>query len=338
MIARELVAPPSYAEEVAQGLTTCPKTLPCKLFYDGAGSELFEEITRLPEYYLTRTELEILSQRADEMAGTIGGDVTVVELGAGTAMKICPLLASLSGGQIRVQYFPVDISRAALNQAKERVESACGQVSVRPVVVDFSDGFEFLQSIPGKKLVAYLGSSIGNFDPTTAVAMLRQIRRQLATHDMLLLGTDLVKRRSMLLAAYDDSAGVTEQFNKNILARLNRELLANFDLDSFRHVALWNPRLSRMEIYLESLRTQSVSLPVLYLRVNFAEGERIHTENSYKYTLESAKSMLECSGFVPTHTWFDQRNWFALHLAMVQPGVEVRPPYARNTRPSTRAA
>jgi L-histidine Nalpha-methyltransferase len=337
MIARELVALPSYAEEVAQGLTACPKTLPCKLFYDGAGSELFEEITRLPEYYLTRTELEILSRRADEMAHTIG-DVTVVELGAGTAMKICPLLESLSRGQIRVRYFPVDISCVALNQAKERVESACEQVSVRPVVVDFSDGFEFLRSIPGRKLVAYLGSSIGNFDPTTAVAMLSQIRRQLATHDLLLLGTDLVKRRSMLVAAYDDAAGVTEQFNKNILARLNRELLANFDLDSFRHVALWNLRLSRMEIYLESLRRQSVNLAALSLRVNFAEGERIHTENSYKYTVESAKSMLECSGFVPTHTWFDQRNWFALHLAMVQPGVEVRPPYPQNTRPSTRAA
>jgi L-histidine Nalpha-methyltransferase len=338
MIARELVTLPSYAEEVAQGLTTRPKWLPCKLFYDGTGSELFEEITRLPEYYLTRTELEILSERADEMARTIGDDVTVVELGAGTAMKICPLLESLSRGRIRVRYFPVDISRAALNQARERVESACGQVSVRPVVVDFSDGFEFLRSIPGRKLVAYLGSSIGNFDPTTAVSMLSQIRRQLAAQDMLLLGTDLVKRKSMLVAAYDDSAGVTEQFNKNILVRLNRELFANFDLDSFRHVAVWNPRLSRMEIYLESQRPQSVDLPALYLRVNFAGGERIHTENSYKYTVETAKSMLECSGYLPTHTWFDQRNWFALHLAMVQPGVEVRPPFAESTRPSTRAA
>lgn len=338
MIARELVALPSYAEEIAQGLTTRPKSLPCKLFYDGTGSALFEEITRLPEYYLTRTELEILSQRADEMAHTVGGDVTVVELGAGTAMKICPLLSSLSRQQIRVRYFPVDISGAALNQAKERVESECGQVSVRPVVADFSDGFEFLRSIPGKKLVAYLGSSIGNFDPTTAVRMLSQIRRQLAAQDMLLLGTDLIKRRSMLLAAYDDSAGVTEQFNKNILTRLNREMFANFDLDAFRHVAIWNPQRSRMEIYLESLGTQSVDLPVLCLRVNFGGGERIHTENSYKYTVETAKNMLESSGYVLTRTWFDQHSWFALHLAMVQPGIEVRPRYTPNPRSSTRAA
>jgi L-histidine Nalpha-methyltransferase len=321
MIARELVALPSYAEEVTQGLTAYRKSLPCKLFYDGAGSALFEEITGLPEYYLTRTELEILRERADEMAQTVGADVTVVELGAGSAMKICPLLRSLSRRQIRLRYFPVDISSDALAQAQQRVESDCDHTSVRPVVADFSDGFEFLRSIPGKKLVAYLGSSIGNFDPPKAVAMLRQIQRQLAAEDMLLLGTDLVKRRSMLVAAYDDAEGVTEQFNKNILARLNRELFANFDPDSFRHVAIWNPRLSRMEIYLESLRRQTVDLTLLDLRVNFAKGERIHTENSYKYTVETAKCMLERSGYRLTRTWFDHRKWFALHLARVEPSI-----------------
>ena len=321
MIARELVTLPSYAEEVAQGLTTQPKSLPCKLFYDAAGSALFEEITRLPEYYLTRTELEILRERADEMASTLGTDVTVVELGAGTAVKTCTLLESLSRRQIRVRYYPVDISRSALQQAKERVESRCRQILVRPVVADFSDGFEFLRNIPDKKLVAYLGSSIGNFDPAAAVAMLAEINRQMTAQDMLLLGTDLVKAKSMLTAAYDDSEGVTEQFNKNILVRLNRELFADFDLESFRHVALWNPRRSRMEIYLESLRTQTVDLPLLQLRVHFAKGERMHTENSYKYTVATAKCMLERSGYVLTHTWFDQHKWFALHLANVQPSA-----------------
>jgi dimethylhistidine N-methyltransferase len=321
MIARELVTLPSYAEEVAGGLASQPKTLPCKLFYDATGSALFEEITRLPEYYLTRTELEILRQRADEMACSLGTDVTVVELGAGTAVKTCTLLKSLSRRQIRVQYFPVDISRAALHQAKERVESLGRQILVRPVVADFSDGFEFLRSIPDKKLVAYLGSSIGNFDPPAAVSMLGEINRQLAAQDMLLLGTDLVKSKSMLVAAYDDSQGVTEQFNKNILARLNRELFADFDLESFRHVAIWNPRRSRMEIYLESLRTQTVDLPLLRLRVAFAKSERIHTENSYKYTVETAKCMLGRSGYRLTHTWFDQHNWFALHLANVEAGA-----------------
>jgi L-histidine Nalpha-methyltransferase len=324
MIARELVTLPSYAEEVAQGLTTQPKSLPCKLIYDDAGSALFEEITRLPEYYLTRTELQILRERADEMASTVGTDVTVVELGAGTAVKTCTLLESLSRRQIRVRYYPVDISRAALHQAKERVESRCRQILVRPVVADFSDGFEFLRDIPDKKLVAYLGSSIGNFDPAPAVAMLAEINRQLTAQDMLLLGTDLVKAKSMLLAAYDDSQGVTEQFNKNILARLNRELFADFDLESFRHIALWNPRRSRMEIYLESLRSQTVDLPLLHLRVHFAKGERTHTENSYKYTVETAKCMLARSGYVLTHTWFDPHKWFALHLANVEPSAPRR--------------
>ncbi|HXW91794.1 MAG TPA: L-histidine N(alpha)-methyltransferase [Terriglobales bacterium] len=318
MIARELAALPAYTEEVALGLTSRPKSLPCKLFYDGPGSALFEEITRLPEYYLTRTELEILHDRADEMVRTMG-TVTVVELGAGTAVKTCTLLESLSRQRIGVRYFPVDISRAALAQARERVDSLSRQILVRPVVADFSDGFEFLRDIPGKKLVAYLGSSIGNFDPETAIGMLSQIHQQLAPQDTLLLGTDLVKDESMVLAAYDDSQGVTEQFNKNILARLNRELLANFDLDSFRHVALWNPQKSCVEIHLESLSAQTVDLPLLHLRVYLSPGERIHTENSYKYTVATVKRMLERSGYGLTHTWLDRRHWFALHLARVQP-------------------
>jgi len=163
----------------------------------------------------------------------------------------------------------------------------------------------------------YLGSSIGNFDPAAAVEMLTQIRLQLAAQDALLLGTDLVKDQSILLPAYDDAQGVTAQFNKNILHRLNRELGADFDLDFFRHIASWNPRESRMEIYLESLRPQAVELPLLNLRVKFANGERIHTENSYKYTLEMVENMLEPAGFALTRTWFDKRRWFALHLARV---------------------
>ena len=317
MIARELITLPAYAVEVQEGLTNYPKSLPCKLFYDSPGSALFEEITGLPEYYLTRTELEILGDRAGEMAGAAGAGVTVVELGAGTAAKTCTLLQALSQRQIRVPYFPVDISPAAINEARERVELQCPRVSVRPVVADFSRGFGFLRGIPGKKLVLYLGSSIGNFDPAAAVEMLTQIRLQLAAQDAMLLGTDLVKDQSILLPAYDDAQGVTAQFNKNILHRLNRELGADFDLDFFRHIASWNPRESRMEIYLESLRPQAVELPLLNLRVKFANGERIHTENSYKYTLEMVENMLEPARFTLTRTWFDKRRWFALHLARV---------------------
>jgi L-histidine Nalpha-methyltransferase len=318
MIAREVVALPAYAEEALEGLTSYPKSLPCKLFYDSWGSALFEEITRLPEYYLTRTELEILHERSAEMARAVGAGITVVELGAGTATKTGTLLQALSKRQIRVPYFPVDISPAALNEARARVEARCPQVSVRPVVADFSAGFGFLRDIPGRKLVLYLGSSIGNFDPDAATRMLREIRHHLAAQDALLLGTDLVKDQSILLPAYNDGQGITEQFNKNILCRLNRELGANFDLSLFRHVVCWNPDKFRMEIYLESLASQTVSFSLLNFRLRFAKGERIHTENSYKYTLGMVSNMLRPAGFELSQTWLDQRDWFAVHLAQVK--------------------
>lgn len=317
MIVRELVSLPPFAEEVEAGLTHSPKSLPCKLFYDHAGSALFEEITGLPEYYLTRTELTILHDHADRMAEAVGPGVTVVELGSGTAAKTCTLLQALTRRQLRVPYYPVDISPAALAEARERVESQCAGVSVRTVVADFAHGFAFLRDIPGRKLVLYLGSSIGNFDREDAVDMLTQIRSALKPGDTLLLGTDLAKDPRVLVPAYDDAQGVTERFNKNILCRINRELGGNFDLDFFRHVALWNPRESRMEIYLESLRPQTVQLSLLGLQVKFANGERIHTENSYKYTLSMASAMLELAGFTLDRTWFDDRKWFALHLATV---------------------
>jgi len=315
MIVRELVSLPPFAEEVEEGLSRFPKSLPCKLFYDHAGSALFEEITHLPEYYLTRTELAILRDHADRMAEAAGPGVAVVELGSGTAAKTITLLRALARRQLRVPFFPVDISPSALAEARERVESRCATVSVRPVVADFGHGFGFLREIPGRKLVLYLGSSIGNFDPDDAVDMLSQIRKALQPGDALLLGTDLAKDPGVLLPAYDDPQGVTERFNKNILARINRELGGNFDLDFFRHVALWNPRQSRMEIYLESLCPQTVYLSLLGLQVKFANGERIHTENSYKYTLSMVADMLGRAGWLLDRTWFDGCKWFGLHLA-----------------------
>jgi len=317
MIARAPVALPAYAADVAEGLLRSPKSLPCKLFYDNAGSILFEEITRLPEYYLTRAELEILRLNAPEIAEAAGAGITVVELGSGTAVKTCTLLHGICRRQLRIPYFPVDISSAALSQARQRVEEQCSQVSVHPVVADFSEGFDFLRRIPGHKLVLYLGSSIGNFDPEAAVEMLQQIRAQLALGDSLLLGTDLVKSASVLVPAYDDAQGITAQFNKNILRRLNRELGANFNLESFQHLAKWNPVQSRMEIYLESEPSQTVHLRSLALDIHFSAGERIHTENSYKYTLAMVNDLLEAGGFTLTQTWFDPCKWFALHLANI---------------------
>jgi len=315
MIARELVAAPPYVDEVMNGLMARRKTLPCKLFYDDRGSALFEEITRLPEYYLTRIELEILRDRGKEIALAAGSPVSIMELGAGTATKTGTLVRAFARRQMRVKYFPVDISPAALAEAKKRIRDECPGVVIRPVIADFSNGFGFLQNIPGRKIVLYLGSSIGNFDWHAATAMLRKVRDRLNSGDALLLGTDMVKSPEILVPAYNDAQGVTAEFDKNILVRLNREFDADFDLDSFRHVAEWNPLRSRMEIYLESTRAQAVTLRTTGLIVKFAAGERIHTENSYKYTEQMVETMLCVSGFKLEKTWYDRRRWFGLHLA-----------------------
>jgi L-histidine Nalpha-methyltransferase len=317
MIVPEPIALPVFSDEVVRGLTSRPKTLPSKLFYDDRGSELFEAITRLPEYYLTRTEFEILQSSSRQIARAVETPVSVIELGAGTATKTGILLRAVARRQVRTRYFPVDISSSALADAKARIQRECPLASIHPVVADFSNGFPFLGEISGRKLVLYLGSSIGNFDWNDAIRMLRNVRDQLSSGDALLLGTDMVKDGSILVPAYDDAAGVTAQFNKNILQRLNRELDGNFDLDSFRHIAEWNPAQSRMEIYLESGREQSAVLRATGLSVPFGARERIHTENSYKYTVESVERLLCVSGFKLERTWFDRRGWFGLHLADV---------------------
>ena len=315
--ARELIALPDYADEVVRGLISRQKTLPCKLFYDDLGSDLFERITELPEYYPTRIELEILQESSGEIADAAGPGVSIVELGAGTATKTGTLLHAFARRQMRVKYFPVDISAAALAAAQKRMRKDCPSALVYPVIADFSNGFNFLQNISGRKLVLYLGSSIGNFDGKDAVALLRKVRDRLSPGDALLLGTDMVKGADILVPAYDDAQGVTAEFNKNILRRLNREFDGDFDLDSFRHVAKWNPSRSRMEIFLESTRAQVAVLRTLRTRVKFTAGERIHTENSYKYTLQMVERMLCASGFKLEKTWYDRRRWFGLHLARV---------------------
>lgn len=318
MILHEPVPLPSYIDEVVLGLTSRPKTLPCKLFYDDRGSQLFEEITRLPEYYPTRTEFGILQDCAKEIVSAAGTPLSIVELGAGTATKTGALLRAFARRQLRVKYYPVDISAGALADANDRIKGECPDITVLPVVVDFSDGFHFLREIPGRKLVLYLGSSIGNFEWIDATAMLRKVREQLSAGDALLLGTDMVKPAEILVPAYDDSQGVTAQFNKNILVRLNRELDANFDVDSFRHIAEWSPERSRMEIFLETTRPQKVTLRNARLTVQFRTGERIHTENSHKYTLEMIERVLCVSGFKLEKTWFDRQQWFGLNLARVR--------------------
>lgn len=305
------------AAEVHEGLTRKPKSLTPKLFYDATGSALFEQITELPEYYLTRTERSILLNKAGEIVRATGDNLSLIELGAGTATKTRILIQAALRRQPLVNFYPIDVSRSALDEAVHSLNGDFPGLRINPVVADYSHGLGQLTKNPGRKLLLYLGSSIGNFEPMQAGAMLRMMRSTLNPGDALLLGTDLVKPARHLVPAYDDSQGVTAAFNKNILAHVNRELDANFDLNTFRHVALWNPEASRMEMHLESTRPQVIHVRGLQLRVNFNKGERIHTENSYKFTQPVVDSILKLAGFTHEETWTDPKKWFALHLARV---------------------
>jgi dimethylhistidine N-methyltransferase len=308
---------PALAGDVRRGLLRRPKSLPPKLFYDEVGSELFERITRLPEYYPTRTETAILQAFADDIAEAVGPVVSLVELGAGISLKTTILIAALRQRQPDFSFFPVDISEAALHSGRRLLEREFPGLRHLPVTVDYTRNLSFLRKVPAPRLVLFLGSTIGNYVPSRAVAFLSRVRRALQPGDTLLLGTDLRKSPEILLPAYDDSQGVTAAFNKNLLARINRELGGHFDLDRFRHVVRWNARASRIEMYLESQGTQSVRIELLHTDVEFEAGESIHTENSYKYTDTMIEAMLHGSGFARRRTWTDPRGWFADHVARV---------------------
>lgn len=303
------------------GLGALPKRLPAWLFYDAAGSRLFDEITERPEYYLTRTERGILAQYAEQIIceAANGARLRIVELGAGSADKTRLLLAAAVARQGLLVYEPIDVSATALEAARGRIEREIGGVLVAPRVMDYTRGYG--RGLPMKpteaserRLVLYIGSSIGNFEPAEALRLLRRVRAGLNEGDALLLGVDLVKDVPTLLAAYDDVAGVTADFNLNILARLNRELGAEFSLESFEHRAVWNKRESRIEMHLQSRIEQTVSVAALEMEVDFAEGETIHTENSYKYSPGQAQALLAEAGFAHAESWTDERGWFEVCL------------------------
>ena len=309
------------ASAVEEGLASQPKRLPPWLFYDAAGSELFEQITELPEYYLTRTERAILATHADRMIAQAadGRRLRIAELGAGSASKTRLLLAAEARRQGVVVYEPLDVSMSALEVARERIEREIPGVEVAPRLVDYAHELDLEPSDAGeRRLVLYIGSSIGNFEPEAAAMLLRRIHASLQPGDGLLLGVDLVKEDSILRAAYDDAAGVTSAFNRNLLTRLNRELGAEFDAETFAHRAVWNAAESRMEMHLESRVAQSVRVAGLGLDVNFRAGERIHTENSYKYWPGQAEAMLGAAGFAPVESWMDAQGWFAVCLGRAE--------------------
>ncbi|MEV0637347.1 L-histidine N(alpha)-methyltransferase [Streptomyces sp. NPDC050619] len=299
--------------DVLQGLTRTPKTLPPKWFYDAHGSDLFEQITELPEYYPTRAERDILVTRSGEIAAATGAR-TLVELGSGSSEKTRHLIDALT--DLRT-YVPVDVSESALTQAGQALIAERPGLDVHALIADFTGGLTLPQT-PGPRLVAFLGGTIGNLLPVERAAFLASVRALLSPGDALLLGTDLVKDEEVLVRAYDDAAGVTAAFNKNVLTVVDRELGADFDPDAFDHVALWDAENEWIEMRLRSRTAQTVKIPALDLAVDFAAGEELRTEVSAKFRKEGVRAELSAAGLDLAHWWTDGEGRFALSLSVVR--------------------
>ncbi|MEV4922621.1 L-histidine N(alpha)-methyltransferase [Streptomyces roseoverticillatus] len=303
--------------DVATGLTRTPKELPPKWFYDARGSELFDEITRLPEYYPTRAEREIIIARAGEIAEATGAR-TLVELGSGSSDKTRHLISALSARNSLGHYVPVDVSESALTGAAEGLLADHPGLTVHALVADFQYGLH-LPATPAPRLLAFLGGTIGNLRPKERSAFFAAVRAELAPGDALLLGTDLVKDEGTLVRAYDDAAGVTAAFNKNVLTVINRELEADFDPDDFDHVALWDPREEWIEMRLRARGALVAKVPALDLAVHFAAGEELRTEISAKFREPGVRAELAAAGLETTHWWTDEEGRFALSLSVPVP-------------------
>ncbi len=300
--------------DVFDGLTGTPKSLPPKWFYDSVGSDLFDQITRLPEYYPTRAEAQILTARAGEIAAASGAD-TLVELGSGTSEKTRRLLDAMRERDALRRFIPFDVDATVLTAAGAAIADEYPGIEIAAVCGDFE---EHLGKIPatGRRLVAFLGSTIGNLTPGPRAQFLASVAAMMQPGDTLLLGTDLVKDTGRLVRAYDDSAGVTARFNLNVLAVVNRELGADFDIDSFSHVARWNPDEERIEMWLRSDRAQQVRIPALDLSVDFADGEEMLTEVSCKFQPAGVDAELRAAGLTRTQWWTDEAGDFGLSLAV----------------------
>ncbi|HTT97834.1 MAG TPA: L-histidine N(alpha)-methyltransferase [Rhizomicrobium sp.] len=295
-----------FADALVSGLRKSPKELPCKFFYDETGSALFDRICELPEYYPTRTEIGLLKRHAAEFAALMGKSVDLVEFGAGSLQKVGYLLDALDTPH---SYVPIDISGDYLNTMAARLRSAKPDLAVHPIVADFTKPLRL--SVSGARRIGFFpGSTIGNFTHMDAFGFLERAARLLRGGG-LLIGVDLIKDPAILHAAYNDTAGVTALFNKNILVRANREIGAGFNLDSFAHYAPYNPIEQRIEMHLISLKKQTVDLSGV--PVSFAEGETIHTENSHKYSVDGFRALASSAGFIPKAVWLDDEELFSLH-------------------------
>ncbi|WJF92169.1 L-histidine N(alpha)-methyltransferase [Paraburkholderia bonniea] len=308
----QIAASTTFAEDVLAGLGATPRSVPPKYFYDAAGSALFDRICDLPEYYPTRTELNLLTRYGAAMAQQIGPDAELVEFGAGSLTKVRLLLDAFAPGTAPRRYFPLDISAGHLAAAAERLRADYPQLEVEPVAADYLAHLTLppVRAASGRRVGFFPGSTIGNFSPAQAHTFLRRAAGWLAGGG-LLVGVDLVKDPALLHAAYNDAQGITAQFNLNLLRRMNRELAADFDLNQFAHYAFYQPLLRRVEMHLVSQCAQSVQLAGHVF--SFAEGETLHTENSYKFTLDGFRAMALAAGFRPGPVWTDEAKLFSVH-------------------------
>jgi len=315
----EADAAASLRADVRDGLTSQPKWLPPKWFYDARGSELFERITELPEYYPTRAEREILATRAPEFAAAAraAGVDTLVELGSGSSEKTRLLLDAMRAAGTLRRFVPLDVSESALAESAAAIAADYPGLAVHGVVADFTRHLELLpSSAGGRRAVAFLGGTIGNLVPEERAGFLSALRKALDTGELLLLGTDLVKAPGVLLPAYDDAAGVTAEFNRNVLRVLNRELGADFDVEAFEHVALWDAEREWIEMRLRAPREMRVHLAELGLAVRFAAGEELRTEVSAKFRRDGIAAELAEADLRLLHWWTDARARFALSAAV----------------------
>jgi len=296
-----------FLRAVIDGLSTSPKTLPSKYFYDEIGSDLFDEICQLDEYYPTRTEQLILDHHKQEISDLTGENCHLAEFGSGSSLKVRTLMQAF---KTPLGYVPIDISRDHLIQSAQSFSTSFPNIPVTAICADYTSSFDLPPISNGCYLGFYPGSTIGNFTPFDAITFLRHVKTKLVGGG-LLIGVDLIKPHHILNAAYDDANGVTRAFNKNILARCNRELLAEFELSTFDHRAFYNDQQNRVEMHLVSNRDQLVRVKDHVF--SFAKGESIHTENSYKYTVESFQTLAKSAGFTPVQVWTDPDHLFSVH-------------------------
>jgi dimethylhistidine N-methyltransferase len=298
-----------FADAVQRGLAQRQKVIPARYFYDRRGSELFEAITRLPEYYPTRTEVGLLAAHSAEIGRIAGKGRVVVEFGSGSSMKTPPFVDAVGAAA----YVPIDISSAFLVDAARGLAEAMPDLAVFPVAGDFTKPIAMPATVAARPMLGFFpGSTIGNMTPAAAADLLRAFRATLGSDPWLVIGIDLKKNPRLIEAAYDDDAGVTAAFNLNLLHRINRELGGDIDVDAFEHRAVWNNEAGRIEMYL--VATREITFRIEDRRYWLQEGETIHTENSHKYTLEEARLLARVAGWTPVKVWSDAEALFSLHL------------------------